>query len=127
MPHPMLRSAWIWNRKAGLTSVLPLTDWRVRWRVSSLISGYVARGITVSVSALPRGATAEQALADGVCELVFSYWPPEMSALSTRILVVNDYWLAVPSQAPLSLWPVGVKPDAGESVSLTELPDLPVG
>lgn len=82
--------------------------------------------ITVRVSELPRGATAQQVLADGACEVVFSYWPPEMSALTTKLIGVNEYWLAVPSQAPLTVWPDGVKPVAGESVSLTALPDLPV-
>lgn len=83
-------------------------------------------GITVRVSELPRGASTESVLADGVCELVFSYWPPEMSALSTHVIGVNDYWLAVPGTAPRSVWPSGMKPPAGESVSLTELPNLPV-
>ncbi len=83
-------------------------------------------GITVRVSELPRGDTAEQVLADGVCELVFSYWPPEMSELSTHVIGVNDYWLALPPQAPLSVWPRGIKPTVGEPVSLTALPDLPV-
>lgn len=83
-------------------------------------------GITVRVSDLPRGATADHALADGACELVFSYWPPELSSLSTRVIGVNEYWLAVPSQAASDVWPGGVKPVAGEPVPLSGLPNLPV-
>ncbi|WP_094270201.1 LysR family transcriptional regulator [Rhodococcus sp. OK302] len=83
-------------------------------------------GITVRVSDLPRGATAEHALADGACELVFSYWPPELSSLSTQVIGVNEYWLAVPSQAASDLWPGGVKPASEQPVPLSALPNLPV-
>jgi len=92
-----------------------VADFRERWPA-----------VTVRVGELPQGATSEQVLADGACEVVFSYWPPDMSALSTKVLGVNEYWLAVPSGVHPDVWPNGVKPAAGEPVSLTALPDLPV-
>ncbi len=52
-----------------------VADFRERWPA-----------VTVRVGELPQGATSEQVLADGACEVVFSYWPPDMSALSTKVL-----------------------------------------
>ena len=92
-----------------------VADFRERWPA-----------VTVRVGELPQGATSEQVLADGACEVVFSYWPPDMSGAVHESVGVNEYWLAVPSGVHPDVWPNGVKPAAGEPVSLTALPDLPV-
>lgn len=39
---------------------------------------------------------------------------------------MNEYWLAVASQAPLEVWPKGGKPVSGQQLSLAALPNLPV-
>ena len=58
----------------------------VEGSVARIVTDFRARlpGITVRVTEIPKGTTADHVIADGTCEVVFSYWPPEMSSLAAQ-------------------------------------------